>query len=272
MNVTKTVHVLPDGSTTAFEQSLYLDRESMTLIPNLVFIDERGGFLFETNSLGLRGREPEPDEPIAVAWGDSTVFCLSTSGWPEQINDDGVNCLFLNGGIEGANYREVLKRALEFNSRKNVALNIVLPGWLPFPDNAQFGADLAHALTRLQNPVIVTQPTALNAQIAGTDISASFAVTRDEKTMFRFWSQLPYSVEDASAYFSFICRRNAIATEVAHAAGVPVIDLFAHLDTTGLSDFREYFFDITHPRSIAYPKIAKFIRDAVRPLLRPAGV
>jgi hypothetical protein len=39
------------------------------------------------------------------------------------------------------------------------------------------------------------------------------------------------------------------------------------MDSTPLVDFREYFFDVSHPRPSVYKKVASIVWDAVRPLL-----
>lgn len=266
----RTIHVIPSTSTAEFGQSLYLDRATMTLIPNLAFVNEKGEFLFEINSLGLRGPEPEDGQPIAVVWGDSVVFSMAGKSWPEQINDGTLDYLFLNGGVEGSSYFEILRRAIALNRKRPAALNLILPGWHHFPDNRHVQRDLEDALSEIPNAVLVTQPTSLNAQIASTDLSNTFCKSPEDEEYFGFWGAAPYSVQLQNAYFVHISQRNAIVRAVAQSTGTPLIDLFTALDSAGLTDFRENFFDIGHPRMIAYPELAKIMRESIKHLVAGA--
>ncbi|MGH7660253.1 MAG: hypothetical protein ACRENA_04955 [Vulcanimicrobiaceae bacterium] len=264
----KTIHVIPSTSNGAYEQGFYLNRSTMTLIPDQAFVNEKGEFLFETNSFGLRGAEPEEGQPIVVIWGDSVVFSMPGRGWPEQMNDDSPAYLFLNGGVEGTSFAEILKRAVAFNRKRRVELNVILPGWHHFPDNRYMQGDLENALGEIPNAVLATQPTSLNAQIASADLTSTFRQTLEDETHFAFWGAAPYSVQLQTAYFAYICQRNAIVRAVAQSSGTPLIDLFAALDSSTLEDFRKHFFDIGHPRMIAYPMIAKIMREELQPLLK----
>ena len=263
----KTVHVLPSNATLEFHQSLYLDREAMTLIPDRVFVNERGDYLFETNSLGLRGPEPSPGQRIAVVWGDSVVFSMVGQGWPELINNDALDCLFLNGGVEGATYLQIIKRALAINRRRPATLNLLMLGWTPYPGNRYVCDDLEDALAELPNPVLVTQPTCLNPALAQCDLRATFCSDADDLRHFGFLGASTYSVPLQQALFDHIFERNTMVRAVARKTGTPLIDLYACLDTNSLRDFRRNFLDISHPRVAAYPLIAKLVRESVRPFL-----
>jgi hypothetical protein len=262
----KTVVVLPKGTTASYLLGLYFDRSTQTLAPNLACVDEDGTLLFETNSLRLRGPEPRRGQRLAVVWGDSVVFSVLGRSWPDEIDDGTLDCLFLNGGIEGCPYRNVLGRAVNFNRAHDVALNVIMLGWHPFPHNTSVEADLEAALPEIPNAVLVTQPTSLNESIAATDLRAFFR-DASEGPEYRFWSHMPYSVPLQAAWFGYISERNRIVRRVAAHTGTPCIDLFAALDSRHLQDFREHFFDPGHPRPGSYATLASIIREAVRPLL-----
>ena len=72
-----------------------------------------------------------------------------------------------------------------------------------------------------------------------------------------------YSVETQQKVLQHILERNQISREVAAAKGVPLLDLFAALDTERLADFRQDFFDVLHPRPAAYQKIAAAIYEGM---------
>lgn len=263
----KTVHLIPTGCSGEFAQSLYIDRATWTLVPNVVCIDDAGGVLFETNSLGLRGAEPKAGERFAVVWGDSFVFSLFGAGWPEQINDESIDCLFLNGGVEARLYPHTILSAINFNRRHTVALNLLTLGWMP-PDNRRVYGDLLNTLAELPNPVLLTQPTSLNPIIAGRDLTAYIGINRfNDDEHFGFFASEPYSVQHQAAFFQHISERNALIRAAAAATQTPLIDLYALFDTSSIDDFRRDFRDISHLRTNAYPRIASFVRESVRSLL-----
>ena len=267
----KTIHLFPDGAGLQYLQSLYLRRSTMTLIPNIAIINEQGELLFETNTLGLRGPEPQPGECFGIVWGASDVFSMQhCTSWPELIDDGTLGCRFLNGGVEGSNYRQILKRALDTNRNHPAALNVIFLGWNDFPDNHAVQFDLENALGELPNAVLVTQPTSLNATIANQDIRAHFRAQLGPEH-YGFWADYTYSVELQHAFYVHITQRNEIVRAVATRTDTPLIDLFAILDSSRLDDFRKYFFDVGHPRPAMYPTIAGIVREAVRPLLLAAS-
>src|SRR5579872_2320310 len=205
----KTVHLIPKNCSSYFAQNFYVDRATSTLVPNVVCINEAGDILFETNSLGLRGAEPKAGQNLAVVWGDSVVFSLfrpGLAGWPEQINDESIDCLFLNGGVEGRFYPHTILRALEFNRKHTVALNLLTLGWMP-ADNRPVHDDLLDTLAELPNPVLITQPTSLNPKIAAKDLEAYINLAMGD-AHFGFFGSEPYSVEHQVAFFQHISERN----------------------------------------------------------------
>jgi hypothetical protein len=112
---------------------------------------------------------------------------------------------------------------------------------------------------------LLTMPTALNFAIAGSDISASFRPTDDDR--FMFFGGETYSVEFQMTLFTHIFERNDIIRKVCAARKVPLVDLFTAFDSSRLDDYRKYFFDMTHPRIAAYPMMAMIVREAIRPIL-----
>src|SRR5205085_747304 len=111
-------------------KALYHDPERAGLRPNLVFVAPDGSIVFETNELGLKGDPLDPRRKLAVVWGDSVVFSAGR-GWPCLLDRLAPGYQFLNGGIEGDTYSEILRRARDFNYRHPVVLNLVMLGWHP---------------------------------------------------------------------------------------------------------------------------------------------
>src|SRR5438045_1802800 len=116
----KQVHLIPAD---AAIKRLCFDEASQTLRPNLVLVDRQGAVVFETNELGLKGDARDDSRQLAVVWGDSVVFGIRWS-WPCLLDQFAPAYQFLNGGIEGDPYDNILRRAAAFNRAHTVALNI----------------------------------------------------------------------------------------------------------------------------------------------------
>jgi carbamoyltransferase len=282
----RTVHPITECE--AFK-ALYWSGELPGMVPNLVFLNRDGSVAFESNEVGLKGDPLDPSRKLAVVWGDSVVFG-GGRGWACLLDELAPGCQFLNGGLEGDPYRNILRRAAEFSTRRRVALNLVMLGWHPFvppraapprtglfkparapairphSGNENIREDLVRFLAQIPNTVVLTMPTALNAEIIDRDLSSCFT-DGDYETGFRFLGKLPYSTESQRWAFEHIAERNAITREVCAGMGIRVIDLFAAMDTTGRADFREDFLDILHIRPRAFAAIAQIIHDNIKDLL-----
>jgi hypothetical protein len=282
----KTVHLVTRAETL---KALYFDWQTQLARPNLVFIDGEGTVVFETNEIGLKGEPVDERRKLVVVWGDSVVFG-AWRGWACLLDTYAPGYQFLNGGIEGDPYDNILRRARRLNRERPVVLNVVMPGWHPFepypvatpagppPKNwwrrgqsaasepGRFRAELTSFIRDVPNTVLLTMPTSLNPAIADRDLSGYFTAG-DDDTMFHFCGTVPYTVALQRQHLDFINRRNEIVRDVAGAAQVPLIDLFAVFDTTGLADFRQDFVDIMHFRVHAYPRIAAAIHRGIAGLL-----
>src|SRR5436309_10836104 len=186
----RTVHVI-----TAREaidaKTVFYDPERAMLRPNLVFVDRDGSVLFETNEAGLKGEPIDSTRKLAVVWGDSVVFSAGR-GWPCLLDRLAPGYQFLNGGIEGDPYSNILRRAHEFKRQRAVELNLLMLGWHPLPDNRNVRSALTDFVEKTPNTVLFTMPTALNRRIADQDLS-SYLTSRVADNAFTFCGDLPYS-------------------------------------------------------------------------------
>ena len=254
-------------------QQLYVDRTANLLRPNLTFVSHGGSVVFETNEIGLKGDPVDPTRQLAVVWGDSVVFGKAR-GWPCLLDALMPGFQFLNGGIEGTHYYEVLERAIRMNRQIQITLNVILPGWHPMWTNEDFATNMMEALDHIPSAVLVTMPTALNRSMIENDISdlltgygPGIDYELKDKLSFGFYG-LEYSVTEQKRQFEHIIERNILIQEVAAAKGLPVIDLCAQMDSGWLSDFRQEFLDPWHPRVSAYPKIANAVYDGIKHLVK----
>jgi len=290
----KSVHLIPKDDAI---KRLCFDDQTQKLRPNLTLVDARGAVVFEINELGLKGAPRDPSRKLGVVWGDSVVFGVRWS-WPCLIDELAPGWQFLNGGIEGDPYENVLRRVTAFNRQYEVALNVVMLGWHPLGIPAQLAARPATRLQRLwqrigmaapaelkldrtnqrigddltaflgttPNTVLATMPTPLNSNIVGRDLSPYFT-TGNRETVFQFTGPLRYSQEIQRHLFEHITERNTIVREAAQATGTRLIDLAAIFETHRLDDFRNDFFDMLHLRPRVYPRTARAVYDAIRDLL-----
>lgn len=269
----KTVHLVSE-----FNKSFYVNRQSLAFRPNLVFIEETGKIVFEINELGLKGDARDPTRQLVVVWGDSVVFGIG-KGWPCLLDELAPGYQFLNGGIEGDHYLNILRRAGAFNRQHDAVLNLLMLGWHPFqrirrrwtrrPANRTLRADLMAFLAETPNTVLLTLPTALNRKIINQDLSDSFVTEHDPIRYFTFFGAARYSVSIQRETFDYIVERNAIAREVCASLNVRVVDLFDVFNTERVADFRRDFMDVVHPRIQAYPAIARAVHDGIADLLKP---
>ena len=286
--------VLPVADTDVFK-ALYYDREQAALRPNLTFIDLNGQIVFETNAAGLKGDPVDASRKLAVVWGDSVVFGSGRS-WPCLLDRLAPGWQFLNGGLDGDPYSNILRRAAEFNDRHSVELNLLMLGWHHFvpsrrvirgaprprwfarktdaPEeiweprsgNENLRDELTRFLERVPNTAVLTMPTALNRQIIDRDLSPYFVGGSDE-TGFRFLGDIPYQIHAQRQGFEHITERNAIAREVCARLSVRLVDVFAAFETESAADFREHFYDVLHFRPCSYPLLTEFIYEQVKDLL-----
>lgn len=286
--------VLPVADTDVFK-ALYYDREQAALRPNLTFIDPNGEIVFETNEVGLKGDPVDGSRKLAVVWGDSVVFGSGRS-WPCFLDRLAPGWQFLNGGLDGDPYINILRRAREFNGRHSVELNLLMLGWhhfvparpvtraAPHPrwlawknasgeeiweprsGNENLGTELTSFLRCVPNTVVLTMPTALNRHIVDRDLS-SYLADGDDRTGFRFLGDLPYQITAQRQGFEHITERNDIAREVCARLRVRTVDVYAAFDTAGSADFREHFYDVLHFRPRSYPLLTQFIYSDIKDLL-----
>jgi hypothetical protein len=267
-----------------FWKAIYYDPDTAGLRPNLTFVRPDGSIVFETNAVGLSGDALDPRRKLAVIWGDSVVFCAGC-GWSRLLDGYAPGYQFLNGGIDGDPYKNILRRAAEFNAKHRVALNILMLGWHPFvaswweishrrrrrsgvvnPGNAELRQELIRFLERNPNTVVLTVPTALNPGNLDKPMSA-YCVEGDDAVVFRFFGDREREIAGQRDAYAYILERNAITREVCATRGIRVIDLFEAFDTSGAPDFREHFMDLLHFRVPAFPLVARLIYDGISDLL-----
>ena len=271
-------------------KALYFDRKSLALRPNLIFVDQNGATVFQTNEVGLKGSGLDRSRKLAVVWGDSVAFG-SGSGWPCLLDEFAPTYQFLNGGLDGDPFINILRRAITFNQQQTVSLNLLMLGWHPFiPErvihrsrpwpllkmetapsrlsragNENLRGNLMAFLQMLPHTVVLTMPTALNPDVI-EDISP-YLSAGDDETGFAFIGQVPYQPDGPRQAFEHITERNAVTREVCVELGIRLVDLFTAFKTDGLPDFRTHFYDILHLRPRSYRIMAQVIYEGIKDLL-----
>lgn len=247
---------------------LYYDKETEAMRPRLVFVGDDGSIHFEINEVGLKGDALDDTRKLVVVWGDSVVFSAGR-GWPCLLDSLAPGYQFLNGGIEGDPYTNILRRAYEFNRQRAVELNLLMLGWHPLPDNRNVRSALTDFIEKTPNTVLFTMPTALNRRVVGQDLSP-YLTPGDANNAFTFCGDLPYSRKHQYISYNYIMERNEIIRNTAARMNVRMVDLFAAFDTEKLDDFRQDFIDMIHLRASAHPKIVRAVYEGIKDLLQPA--
>jgi hypothetical protein len=280
----RSVHLMEREHFERFWMSICYDPVAAALRPNLTLVTSDGSVILETNEVGLTGEPLDPSRGLAVVWGDSVVFCGGRS-WSMLLGELAPQHQVLNGGIEYDPYDNILRRAAALNGRCRVALNIVMLGWHRFTPswwkrpgrearmashgdagNAGLRDKLRVFLRRHPNTVMLTTPTALNADLISVPMS-TYAVAGHADMAFVFFGDREREVQGQREAYAYILERNATTREVCAELGVRVVDLFAAFDTSGVTDFREHFYDIVHFRRRSFPLVARRIHDGIKDLL-----
>jgi hypothetical protein len=217
-----------------------------------VYQDAR--LLWRTNSLGLRGPEPDPTRKLAVIWGDSVIFGAPDICTPWLPHLDTPACQVLNGGVPGCPLHSSLERMNRLDEVLGIDLHIVFAGWNYStqeggPCNAGLKGHLLYELWEYRGRcALVTTPTSLNPAIVDHDLRA-FAEPWAERFVWDFEPGV------ARAWLDNVIERNQIIREVGDELGLPVFDWYEAMRTTSLEDFRTDFVDFGHFRSAAMPKV-----------------
>ncbi|MBI3419592.1 MAG: hypothetical protein HY053_05625 [Proteobacteria bacterium] len=263
-------------------QSFYILPERRGLYPNRVFVRKTGAgpeLFFETNSWGLKGPEPDGTKPVLAVWGDSVVFGHGRS-WVEMLNDIQSNLCALNGGLEGDDPVNILRRMWEANQAYKVDVNIYFPGWHARPGYAcdppsdwmpnPMLADILPKVIEQKMPgkfILCTVPIWLTPAMMQQDVPAYFHPEGNiTDTYFAFWGNLTYGKDLVLNIYRYMSERNDIVRGMASKYGVSLIDLDKRFAFSTMEKIREYFFDLCHFRPAIYGELSQILLDELKRL------
>jgi hypothetical protein len=227
---------------------------------NLVVHDRFNEFYFQINALGLKGKKCEKNSSIKLiaVWGDSVVFGISR-GWVELANDH--DKIFLSGGLEGANAESIFKFAKLKNSDYRFDLNIFSLGWHSINDLQLIWKILKKA-KNLPKICLMTLPYSISRQLAKKDLSTFFNDSQDLNEAYFFWGNTDYSINNSRRLSKQIHNQNCLTRAFALRHRIPLLDLERHFQNEqSLGRFRSLFFDLGHPRQIAYPYLGSCLSE-----------
>jgi hypothetical protein len=223
-----------------------------------------GKVLIETTDVGLRCLRPREarGRKTAVIWGDSVVSGGYDGGtWVELLNAAQDKFWFFNGGIPGDYTKKILDRAVEFQKRRRlrVDLNVVVVGWHPSNEkgsnNADIERDLLASLPLLKNVALATTPSAVVSDLAKADLEAMAQLGSDERFV------LPFQREYLPGWVATCAERAEIVRKVASVLGLPFFDWQKAMSAHSVEDAQRDFFDCFHPRKCVSPRIAQLWAD-----------
>lgn len=251
-------------------QAFYLDQSRRRIRPNVVILNADGeSILFETNALGFKGPEIEPSKKLAVVWGDSVVFA-HFEGWVDGISQRFPDYQFVNGGLEGDRLENIVNRAVEKNEELAIDRNIIFPGWHSLKNPERIYELLNHAADALPGVILCTVPTSLCEKAVSNDISeylTEFKSINELEDIYLFWGNLEYTIDNAKLLYKRLLIQNNICRKVAKEKSLPLVDLYQPFHQNDLERFREYFFDVGHPRPSAYAKFQDAFYEELKDVL-----
>jgi hypothetical protein len=108
----------------------------------------------------------------------------------------------------------------------------------------------------------MTTPTSLSKKIVNFDLSTHFVNSSDLNAAYLFWGSTTYSINLAKSYLTQIDRQNKLIRAFARHHNIPLLDyeqIFNELHDA--KNFKDYFFDIGHPRPKTYPFLAECLNE-----------
>src|SRR5271157_4758361 len=161
-------------------QSFYMTRSPLRLKPRVILVRPQDMSVYlETNSFGFKGPDVDSNKRLVAMWGDSVVFGIGNE-WVGAVDRCFPGFQFLNGGLEGDPFENIMERASEANQRLKIDHNIMFPGWhaRQRPDVLQ--SLLERAIATLPGPIFCTVPTSLNETVVEVDLSPYFQRVPDQ--------------------------------------------------------------------------------------------
>ncbi len=270
--VNKYVHIHDPDLNAHLLQSVIFTSEPRRPRPNVVVLNASDmSMMMETDAYGFRGPETDFSNKLVAVWGDSWVegIAIENGGWVTMASEFCPGFQFLNGGVSGDVYENILERAIETNKKVHLDHNVFSLGWHSRGKLQKEYEILHQAIDNLPGCVLCTLPTSLSEKIVNIDLSSYF-IGLDEVTTgplhdeaYVFFGNMPYTTDNAKKLFGEIKERNDITRKVANEGKVPLLDFYHHFYNDNIETFRNDFFDAPHPRPKSYIKFAKFLSQCL---------
>jgi hypothetical protein len=258
-------------------RALYTDFLTGFLLPRTT-IWSGDDLMIHVNSLGCRGPELEPGEPVVACFGDSTTLGVmgTASGlrgdsWAEHVDLPGY--AVLNAGVEGLELGHVARRYESLRDRVPLACAVFYTGWHNLIYNRRtpeyWEECLQRFLSKNHPSVLLTLPTPLLPEMRVRGIDPLVNETPEaniDGDYFHFWrGQDPerWLVELIDAHEVF----NAHVADFCARTATPLIDLYSFMRPETYDEAPKDFFDVCHFRPRAYPKVAAFLSSELRQIL-----
>jgi hypothetical protein len=240
-----------DTSDYAWFQSNYLHPVARRFYPNtLVYVGDE--LIFQTNSYGCKGAEPEPGLKLLGVFGDSVVQGVNMASFVDHMQIPGFAAL--NGGIEGSTLRPTIDRLLEFQGRFPMACAAVHTGWHNLIYDERGEDFWASQLDRIVGPETIAHFT-LVADINPTVIDAGYTHLFREGVYWRWMDELFVDKARLQDFYDQMNAFNRFIRAYCEDRGRILIDLTATLAPRGFTDVSRKFIDLIHPRASVYREI-----------------
>lgn len=254
-----------------FFQSCYMESDGLGLKPNVVLMRPgKEEIHLEVNSDGFKGKEIDHNKKKVAVWGDSVIFGVG-HGWVDTLSERLEGFHFINGGIEGNDFKRIAHRVKKANEKHEIDYNIIFPGWHTLYDPRLIRKILIFLSEIIPNCIFCTIPTSLNENAIKSGLENYFVskeeAQKTDKQTYYFWGSLEFTKKNALQLLKRVSKANRIITKTASQLNVPLIDWAAEFDPLKNNDFREDFFDAGHPRPEIYSKIINFFESEFKFIL-----
>lgn len=263
------VCIMGDTAGGRFTKSYYWDPVAMETACNLRVCYNEATLAFRMNDLGFRSTQDRDEgRPLTVVWGDSVVFGQGERTWVDMLEKFRPGVQFLNGGVEGLRFPEILDLAEKRNAEFQIDYNIMMPGWHGW-DGREADLRLWERVAQLPGPAFMTVPSLLNEMTIKEDWDEYIWEKNGGKwkrpqhggmegSLRRFWGKDDFRATSAG-HLDKILHRNYTCRTAARQMSIPLCDMWMAMAVSTLAQGVPYFQDMGHPEPDAYPWMAEIV-------------
>jgi len=253
-------------------QRLYMDAQGW-LIPHT---KNRiaGELAIRINSLGCKGDELQPEVPVVMYLGDSTMIGVGPGSWTQEVNIP--RCQALNAAVEGSNMRRLGQRLRCLRERIKPVGLVVYAGWNNLIYSKRETSYWHEALREYEGDYVLAfcnLATNLRPECrywGYPPLSPRTVRINDvPEGYFDFWSPRLPTQENIDAILDGVARYNDFLADFCLRRGHILIDFYHTFLPESFAAMTRDFSDVCHFRSSMYHRVGASVHTAIaEPILR----